>query len=169
MKVVDIAEEIYAELGQPSDLSIPAVTYWVRANVGTLNNRISTSFYVDETTLEIKQYEKNDATTKDISSEEGAILKKMYMLHFYDGKLRANLTTLGTDTVLSVSDDGSSVTKVNRNEINKVVYQIRRQEALELDNLIASYKSSKSGPVQVAGNDTSEVGSAGASSYNRIG
>ena len=169
MKVVDIAEEIYAELGQPSDLSIPAVTYWVRANVGTLNNRISTSFYVDETTLEIKQYEKNDATTKDISSEEGAILKKIYMLHFYDGKLRANLTTLGTDTVLSVSDDGSSVTKVNRNEINKVVYQIRRQEALELDNLIASYKSSKSGPVQVAGNDTSEVGSAGASSYNRIG
>jgi hypothetical protein len=90
-------------------------------------------------------------------------------LIFYEGKIRANLTTLGTDTVLSVSDDGSSVTKVNRNEINKVVYQIRRQEALELDNLIASYKSSKSGPVQVAGNDTNEVGSAGASSYNRIG
>ena len=168
VKVVDIAEEIYAELGQPSDLSIPAVTYWVRANVGTLNNRISTSFFVDETTLEIKQYEKNDSTTKEITSEESSIFKKMYMLHFYDGKLRSNLTTLGTDTVLSVSDDGSSVTKVNRNEINRVIYQIRKQESLELDNLIAAYKSSKASPVQVAGNDTNEPKFA-LTSYNRIG
>jgi len=157
MLIIDIADEIYRELGSPTDLSVPAVTYWVRANVGALNNRISTSFYVDETTLEIKQYEKNDSNTEAIGIDEAAILKKMYMVHYYDGQLRKNLTTIGTDTVLSVTDDGSSVTKVNRNEVNRVISQIKKQETMELNDLINGYKSSYARPIQVAGNDTAEI------------
>ena len=158
MLIIDIADEIYRELGSPTDLSVPAVTYWVRANVGALNNRISTSFYVDETTLEIKQYEKNDSNTEAIGIDEAAILKKMYMVHYYDGQLRKNLTTIGSDTVLSVTDDGSSVTKVNRNEVNRVISQIKKQETMELNDLINGYKSSYSRPIQVAGRDTAEIG-----------
>ena len=30
MKVVDIADEIFRELSEPSTLSIPAIAYWVR-------------------------------------------------------------------------------------------------------------------------------------------
>ena len=38
MKVVDIATEIFEELGQPDYLSIPAVSFWVRNKIGSLNN-----------------------------------------------------------------------------------------------------------------------------------
>ena len=48
MKVVDIADDIFRELGEPSSLSIPAITFWVRSNVGRLNNAINTEFAVDE-------------------------------------------------------------------------------------------------------------------------
>jgi len=168
MKVVDIADEIYRELGSPTDLSIPAVTYWVRANVGALNNKISTSFIIHETTLEIDQKEKNSTTTRRINADESAILKKMYMLHYYDGQLRKNLNTLGTDTVLSVTDDGSSVTKINRNEVNKVISQVRRQESLELNDLVNGYKTSYARPVQVVGDDASSPAS-NLTSSSRIG
>ena len=42
MKIVDIADEIYRELGSISTLSIPAIAYWVRGNIGSLNNYINT-------------------------------------------------------------------------------------------------------------------------------
>ena len=38
IKVVDIADEIHRELGSPSDLSISAISYWLRTNIGQLNN-----------------------------------------------------------------------------------------------------------------------------------
>ena len=41
MKVVDIADEIFRELSEPSTLSIPAIAYWVRSNVGELNNYLN--------------------------------------------------------------------------------------------------------------------------------
>ena len=46
MKIVDIADEIYRELGEPSSLSIPAISFWIRSNVGELNNRLNTAFKI---------------------------------------------------------------------------------------------------------------------------
>ena len=60
MKVVDIADEIFRELSEPSTLSIPAIAYWVRSNVGELNNYLNTSFRVSHSTFEIE--EKVEAT-----------------------------------------------------------------------------------------------------------
>ena len=45
----DIADEIYEELGSPSDVSLSLITHWLRNNVGKLNNLIKTSFVVSET------------------------------------------------------------------------------------------------------------------------
>ena len=51
MKVVDIADEIFRELDSPSSLSIPAIAYWLRANIGTLNNYINTSYVINSTSV----------------------------------------------------------------------------------------------------------------------
>ena len=159
MKVVDIADEIFRELGEPSTLSIPAIAFWVRTNIGALNNLINSTYSLNTSTLELEQTVSDDTgadVTLEIGDNERAIMKKMYMVHYYDQQIRNNITTLGTDTVISVSDDGSSVTKLNRNEINKVYHQIKRQEHQELKELINAFKLSKSIPIQVAGNDTVE-------------
>jgi len=34
MKIVDIADEIYRELAEPSTISIPSIAFWIRSNVG---------------------------------------------------------------------------------------------------------------------------------------
>ena len=143
MKVVDIADEIFRELGEPSTLSIPAIAFWVRTNIGALNNLINSTYSLNTSTLELEQTVSDDTgadVTLEIGDNERAIMKKMYMVHYYDQQIRNNITTLGTDTVISVSDDGSSVTKVNRNEINKVYHQIKRQEHQELKELISHQK-----------------------------
>lgn len=159
MKVVDIADELHRELGEPTSLSIPAIAYWLRTNIGALNNSINTSYSINVTTFEIEQTasdSKGADVILEIAEEERAILKKMYMVHFYELKLRDNIVSLATDTVISVSDDGSSVTKVNKNEINKVYQQIKKQEYEELKDMTNSFKLSKCSPLQVAGNDTVE-------------
>ncbi|HAI40539.1 MAG TPA: hypothetical protein DCM40_21790 [Maribacter sp.] len=120
---------------------------------------INSTYSLNSTTLELEQTVTDDTgadVTLEIGDGERAIMKKMYMVHYYDQQIRSNITTLGTDTVISVSDDGSSVTKVNRNEINKVYHQIKKQEHEELKELVNAFKLSKSIPIQVAGNDTVE-------------
>ena len=99
MKVVDIADEIFRELSEPSTLSIPAIAYWVRSNVGELNNYLNTSFRVSHSTFEIEESvdvtgrqpvsfnSAVDNSTLELQFEEKAVLKKMYNIaEWYIGK-----------------------------------------------------------------------------------
>ena len=91
MKVVDIAQEIYFDLNSPTDLSIAAIAFWVRANVGALNSLLFSSFVVNETTYEIVD-SADDVTEIDINAV--AVLKKMYIVHRYAVIIRSKLTAI---------------------------------------------------------------------------
>ena len=82
------------------------------------------------------------------------IIKKMYFIHFYDQKLRTHMIAMDTDTVISVRDGDSGVTKINRNEMTRSMASIKAQEYNELQILVGSYKMTKATPIQVAGDDT---------------
>ena len=73
IKVVDIADEIHRELGSPSDLSIPAISYWLRTNIGKLNNLLYLSLTVDDDTLEF---------STDLTDDQSVIFKKLYIIHY---------------------------------------------------------------------------------------
>ena len=124
MKVVDIANEIFMELGEPSSISIPAITFWVRSNVGKLNNAINTEFSVKESTLEIKR-KINDVET-NIGIDEVAIIKKMYSVYYYDTQIRSNVKGLETDAVVEVSSDGMRVRKTSKTEIIRYLTSLKR-------------------------------------------
>lgn len=151
MKVVDIADEIYRELGAPSDLSISAISFWVRTNIGELNNYIFSTYSIDATSLEVK-----DEDDVEILQEAVAILKKMYSVHNYDLEIKKNLISISTDSIIEVSDQGSSVRKINRNEVSKTLSNLRKQEIDALTDLITAYRMNKTEPRQVAGDDTIE-------------
>ena len=152
MKIVDISDQIYRELDSPTDLSIPAISFWLRSNVGVLNNYINTKFLVNAV-LEIVN---SDDLAQEIGLEEVAILKKMYFLHDYEKKLRSVLGAAAMDAVIQISDLGTSIRKVNKNEVGKTFAQVKKQEQEQLDKMIAAYKISASSPRQVAGDDTEE-------------
>ena len=166
MKVVDIADEIFRELSEPSTLSIPAIAYWVRSNVGELNNYLNTSFRVSYDDFEIsEQVEQSGRQPASYNSsvdnenlalkfEEKAVLKKMYNVHYYDQQLRSTLGAASNDPVVEVVSDGSKVRKINKNELSKTYASLKRQEYEELTDMINAYKLRLSAPVQVAGDDT---------------
>tara|TARA_Y100000593_G_scaffold95031_1_gene198600 strand:- start:82615 stop:83130 length:516 start_codon:yes stop_codon:yes gene_type:complete len=166
MKIVDIADQIYRDLSSPTDLSIPAIAFWVRSHIGELNNHIHASFSVNDTSFEIEQ--DKSGTKVEITEDEAAIFKKMYMVHYYDVKVRYNIGAAATDTVIEVSDGGSKVKKINKNEVIKSLTTLKKQEYEELQKLINAYKISNSTPRQVTGDDTVEGHPASDGNYERL-
>jgi hypothetical protein len=157
MKVVDIAASTYRELASPSSLSIPAIAYWLRNNICSLNTLLNTSYVINETSLEIEETVTDvtgTSTTSEIGIDEAGISKKLYFIHYYDLKIRSNIVSLETDTIISVSDDASSVTKVNKNQVTFALTQLKKQEYREMMDMVSGYLRKNSSPVQVAGDDT---------------
>ncbi len=152
MKIVDIADELYRELAEPSDLSIPAISFWLRSNIGKLNNLISTAYLVDEDTLEINQLVCGVET--EINDEEKVILKKLYLIHYYDLKIRSVLGAASTDSIREITSDGARIRKFSTNDLCKTYVSTKKEETLELDKLVHAYKITKSSPRQVSGDDT---------------
>ena len=147
MKVVDIADEIHRELGSPTDVTVPALAFWLVRNAGGLNNYLGTVYIINENTVEI---------SPELGETEKYIFKKMYLVHYYDIKLRASMSAVLNDDIIEVSDQGSTVRKVNKNEVSKHFAAIKKQELDELQSLVISYKSTNVTPLQVAGDDTVE-------------
>lgn len=149
MKVVDVADEIYRELGLPTDLSMSAIAFWVRTNIGELNNLLFTTYAINSTSLELI-----DGCDEEVTAEAVAILKKMYSIHYYDLQIKKNIVALSTDTILEVQDQGSKVKKINKNEVNKNLGILRKQEIEVMKNLVTAYRLRGAEPRQVAGDDT---------------
>lgn len=145
MHIVDVANEIFVELNEPSTTSIPAISFWLRGNIGQLNSRLHTNYSIDEDTLEF---------SIDLGDMEKAIFKKLYFIWYYDDFIRRNLGAAAFDSVLEVTSDGATVRLANKNEIAKTYATIKKDEIAALEALIRDYKIDKSGPVAVHGDDT---------------
>lgn len=142
--VPSIAQEIYEEMGEPSDFSIAAIAAWVRRNIGGLANMLNTEFSIDNTTLEINP---------NLTDTQKYIFKKMYSIYFFDLKIKST-GSLAVNDYTSIKDDFGSAQKLNKNEVLKNFYQIRQQEYKELQDLVNKYELNEVSPLQVAGDDT---------------
>ena len=145
MKIVDMAQEIYFELGHPSDLSVPAISYWLRNNIGILNNKLNKDIVVNDTTLELDP---------NLGEAEKAIYKKIYECYFYDLKIKQTLNSINSDSLLEVTDGGGTVRKINKNETSKIYLEAKKTSYNELTMMISDYNINDVGPLQVAGDDT---------------
>lgn len=148
-KIVDIASELYNEFGEPSDLSIPAIAYWLRSNIGDLNLLINKKYIIDETSLEVISEEE-----EEFGNIEKSIFKMLYSIHYYERMMRISLNNATLDSVVSISDEGSSVTKINKNEMAKTYATLRNQINDELNTLTKNYNLNEAKPLQIVGDDT---------------
>jgi len=152
MKVVDIADELINELGNPTTISLQSVSFWLRSNIGALSNYVNEDFTLNSTSLDIEKTVSGEKVS--IDEDEKDILKKMYHIHYYDVLLRSTLGAAGTDSVVEIQTDDTRVRKINKNELSKTYISLKKLEQEELTNLINGYKQKKSSPVQIAGDDT---------------
>ena len=149
-KIVDIADEIYRELGEPSDLSHASIAFWLRTNIGDLNILINKKFYISEDTYEVTVPEGLDDTFGDI---EKSIFKMLYSIHYYERLFRNALGAASTDSTIEINENGFSSRKVNKNELAKTYAELRRQINDELQILTKNYNLNEARPLQVAGDD----------------
>lgn len=152
MKVVDIANEIYLENASPSDTSIPAIAFWIRANVGKLNTLIYEHFFIDPTTRDIHRCCGDQ--TFEIGSMGTAIIKLMFKVYRTDLDIRNMLNSVINDTILKATDQEFSIEKVNKSELLKTLTQFKKDTLKELQDLVHGYRSYHGEPSQVAGDDT---------------
>lgn len=153
-KIVDISDEIYRELGEPSDLSHASIAFWLRTNIGDLNILINKKFYIIESTLEIGIVEDSGDTFTDI---EKSIFKMLYSIHYYERLFRNALGAASTDSTIEIDQNGFRAKRVNKNELAKTYSDLRKQIVSELDILTRNYNLNESQPLQVAGDDTIEA------------
>jgi hypothetical protein len=150
-KIVDVADEVYRELGEPADISIASIAYWLRTNIGKLNVLLGKPYLISETTLEIYS---SDEAKDPFGINEKAIFKKIYTVYYYERLFRNALGAASTDSVISVTDDGSTVVKINKNELAKTWLDAKKQSDAELKILLDKYEINAVVPLQVAGDDT---------------
>jgi len=119
-KIVDIADELYREMGEPADLSIASVAYWLRSNIGDLNITINKAYTINDTTLEI-EVPSGDA----FGNTEKSIFKMLFSIHYYERLLRNALGAASTDSTIEINQNGFSARKINKNELAKTYAQLR--------------------------------------------
>jgi hypothetical protein len=147
MKVVDIAYELYMEIGEPDDTSIPAVAFWVRANIGALNNYLFSDFQINSS------FEVVDGSGNEIDINAVAILKKMFIVYRYAVIIRSKITDTDTKDVIIVQDQDTSVRRIDKNQLIKTISAEKKQEEEMLKNLISAYRGKQSSPKHVVGDD----------------
>jgi len=135
-KIVDISDEIYRELGEPSDVSISSIAFWLRTNLGKLNILINKKYTINTLDLEV------DAISPEtFTIIEKSIFKKMYNIHYYDRQIikligkSNNLNLINQDTSssgensttgsansdsLEISENGFSYKKTNSESTSQI-------------------------------------------------
>lgn len=152
MKIVDIANEIYIDSGSPTDTSIPAITFWIRGKIGTLNNLLYEDLVFDPNTQEMLT-----AGGSELPYEIVAIIKQLYRIYDYEVQIRKTMNALANDSILKIEDQGTTIVRVNRNMVSQTYAKIRKDEMMMLTDLVNAYRNKYSRPLQVAGDDT-EIG-----------
>ena len=152
-KIVDVADEVYRELGEPADISIASVAYWLRTNLGKLNVLLNKPYLISDTTLEIYS---SDETNDPFGINEKTIFKKIYTVYYYERLFRNALGAASTDSVIDISQNGFSARKINKNELAKTYSELKKQADIELKILTDKYELNEISPLQVAGDDTIE-------------
>lgn len=148
MKVVDVANQIFLDLGEPSNLSVPPITTWLRNNIGRLNTLIDTEYVINPTTQEIEP---------ELGYMEADIYKELYAIKYYERMVTANLGAASLQSLSAIQDGESSVKWQPKTEIAKYWSDLRKSSMENVKGLVAGYVINAAQPKQVIGDDNIDV------------
>lgn len=133
MYVANIASELFSELGEPEDINIPVIAYWLRTNLGRLSAYSCTSFTIDS----------NFEITPDLTHTEKDILKTLYVIYRYGVLIRKNLGEASISSLIEVDSDGSKIRRTSKNDIAKTYIEVKKMAEDDLKMLLNDYKYCK--------------------------
>jgi hypothetical protein len=131
--ITDIANEIFDELSEPEDISIPAIAFWLRSNIGKLNNLLCQSYSIDTTS-------QNYEITPEINDNVKDIFKTLYAIYYFGRQANRNLGAANFNTTVEIESDGSRVRKVSKNDNSKMWLEVQKTAKNDLTQLLNHYK-----------------------------
>ena len=148
--LADIASQIYLDLSEPDDISVPAIAYWLQTSIGKINTLLDTSYVYDETTGNF---------SPQLGTAEAEIYKKMYEVNFYGRQFRKNTGAAAhSEEVIEIKEGNRTVKAINKNEIAKNYLAAQKEANKELTDLIQSYRMNAADPRQTLVVDDHDFG-----------
>lgn len=129
MKTIDIADEIYRELGEPDDISLSSICFWLNTNLGSFSDMIESEFVSE-----------NNEITPDLSEAQKDILKSFYYVSFYQRQVNKNLGAAAYSSIAEIKEGDITVRRVNKTEVAKSYGTILLGAKNDLQNKLIAYK-----------------------------
>lgn len=109
MLLIDLANSLYYnDLLETDDTSVVKILEWLKANLGQLNDLISTSYTISG----------NDAVP-ELGLDEAAIFANIYLMNYYQRQQKNNLGASSYTDWSEIVEADSRIRRVSRNEIAK--------------------------------------------------
>ena len=122
--------------GSDLDVELQNASGWFSANLGTLNNRIFTSF---------------SGEAPNLGLEEQSIYKHLYLSNYYAKKASETLRNTTSDALdwIALREGDTSIRRTNRNEVAKSYRGVSRENSEACEKLINSYILYQADPREV--------------------
>jgi hypothetical protein len=153
MKIIDLGQAIYDEIGDTTNISLPSIITYLRNNVGRLNALLNTTYIIDPNSLEIINGSDNITL---IGLMESAIYAQLYEVYYFQRRANAMLGAASIDTVIQYQTDGGSIRLLDRNQIAKTYAQLKKEAEDILYKMVNRYKFYTTQAVQIVGEDIIE-------------
>lgn len=135
----ELAEEIVDDefdylTGSEITSEVTYVSGWLSGHLGDLNLLINTAFSGED---------------PDLSEEEEAIFKQVYLQNYYKKRVRDSLRGIDSSVDWQTLQEGDSrITRTNKNEVAKSWRGMANDARLELETLVSKYTIYEAAPVQ---------------------
>lgn len=134
-----------------SRFPISYVSGWLETNLGELNGLIHEDYSINES---------GNISPCPLSSIEENIFSYLYQINYYDKAARESLRGIVwgnangvVDDWTSIKEGDSSIQRQSKNTISRTYMEMSKETRKRLNDLIYQYNSTKSQPLQVAGDD----------------
>ena len=134
MDTTSLADEIFRELDEPSDCSIPKIAFWLQTNVGKLNLKLGSSLTVQ-----------NGVLSEDLALDAQSIFKSLFKIDYLKRQINRNLGAAAYSSVSEVKEGNRTVKRTNKNDVAKTYLAAKESEEKELNRLVAAYKQNSFG------------------------
>lgn len=141
--IVQVADDLFSDLDDPSDVTISSIAAYLKANIGDLNILTNESYVVHD----------DQSVTPPLSQNVAGVLKAIYLIRYYNKKILGVTGAAGYSPVKRVSSDGFVVEYSDSVSLSKFWLDMKRAAQIQLNDLVNAYKIDKTLPGQVVGDD----------------
>lgn len=138
----ELAQEVYEELGEPTDISEAYLVDWFRSNIGLLNTLLDLCYEIDVGTQQVSPL---------FYEDDSAIYAQVYYVKYFNKKFLSSSQAAAQDSWVEISSADRKIRRFSKNDISKGFLEAKRMANDELNNLVSLYKINRARPRQVIG------------------